>query len=67
MQELNNKEQAKELLKIVKEIYNTKIKNNEFWLEGLEDSFENFDKTFENTILKYFYGLDLKFLLFPLF
>ena len=50
--ELNNKEQAKELLKIGKEIYNTKIKNNEFWLEGLEDGFENFDKTFENTILR---------------
>ena len=50
--ELNNEEQAKELLKLSKEIYDIKNKNNIFWLDELEENFENFDKIFENTILR---------------
>ena len=50
--EINNEEHAKELLKIGKEIYDIKSKDNVFWLDGLEDSFENFNKIFEDTILR---------------
>ena len=50
--ELNNEKQANELLIISKEIYNTKCKENQLWLNELEDCFENFEETFKKTILR---------------
>ena len=48
--ELNNDKQADELLKIGKEIYEIKSKSKEFWINELEECFENFEETFNETI-----------------
>ena len=48
---LNNLEQAKEVVKYGKEIYENKSKEKLFWLENLED-FEDFDIIFEKTLLR---------------
>ena len=50
--ELNDEKQANELLIISKEIYDTKCKENQLWLNELEDCFENFEETFKKTILR---------------
>jgi len=50
--ELNNGEQAKKLISIGKEIYEDKKKENLFWLDGLEEEFEDFQQTLENTLLR---------------
>lgn len=49
---LNDEKQANELLEISKKIYETKCKENELWLNELEDCFENFEETFRKTILR---------------
>ena len=48
--EINNEKQAKELIKISKEIFNEKEKKNEFWVSGIRDELENFDELFDKTI-----------------
>ena len=50
--ELNNKEQANELISYGKEIYENKIKENPFWLNGLEEEIEDFNIVFEKTLLR---------------
>ena len=52
--ELNNEKDAEELIKISKEIFNekdSKIENEkEFWIKGLKEQIEDFDKLFNQTI-----------------
>ena len=50
--DLNNQEQANEILSYGKEIYKEKKEQNVFWLEGLEEEIENFDKIFETTLIR---------------
>ena len=50
--ELNNKEHENELISYGKEIYEKKIKENLFWLNGLEEEIENFNETLEKTLLR---------------
>lgn len=50
--ELNNEEHAKLLISLGKEIYKNKKKENLFWLDGLEDEFEDFEQILEKTLLR---------------
>ena len=49
---MNNKEQANEVISYGKEIYENKIKENPFWLNGLEEEIEYFNIVFEKTLLR---------------
>ena len=50
--ELNNEEHAKILVSLGKEIYENKKKENLFWLDGLEEEFEDFQQLLETTLLR---------------
>lgn len=50
--ELNNEKQADELLKFGKEIYVIKSKSKDFWINELEECFENFEEIFNKTIIR---------------
>ena len=48
--EINNENQAEELLKIAKQIFNEKEKNEEFWVQDIKNEYDDFNALFEKTI-----------------
>ena len=50
--ELNNKEQAKKLIKLGKDIYENKNKEKVFWLNGLKEEISDFEQILEKTLLR---------------